>query len=146
MRDGDATAETSAQAYIAQLAERGIEYVFANAGTDFAPIVEALASNEGKRKYPRFIVVPHENVAISMAQGYYRVAGKPAAVPSDMNIGVRSNNGSTGTIAGAASLMTSFICVPREPCDRPRTLSPTPEPVEGGTSARPLQRVGAPSA
>ena len=33
----------SAEAYIARLGERGIEYVFANAGTDFAPIVEALS-------------------------------------------------------------------------------------------------------
>ncbi len=30
-----------AEAYLALLAERGIEYLFANAGTDFAPIVEA---------------------------------------------------------------------------------------------------------
>src|SRR6185369_17792609 len=29
----------AADAYIARLGERGIEYVFANAGTDFAPIV-----------------------------------------------------------------------------------------------------------
>ena len=37
----------AAEAYIARLGERGIEYVFANAGTDFAPIVEALAHNRG---------------------------------------------------------------------------------------------------
>ena len=29
----------AAEAYIARLGARGIEYVFANAGTDFAPIV-----------------------------------------------------------------------------------------------------------
>jgi thiamine pyrophosphate-dependent acetolactate synthase large subunit-like protein len=33
----------AAEAYIARLGARGIEYVFANAGTDFAPIVEALS-------------------------------------------------------------------------------------------------------
>ena len=37
----------AAEAYLARLGERGIEYVFANAGTDFAPIVEALARNDG---------------------------------------------------------------------------------------------------
>ena len=36
-------AESVAEAYLALLAERGIEYLFANAGTDFAPIVEAYA-------------------------------------------------------------------------------------------------------
>ena len=32
-----------AEAYLTLLAERGIEYLFANAGTDFAPLVEAFA-------------------------------------------------------------------------------------------------------
>src|SRR5215472_18919156 len=36
-------AESVAEAYLALLAERGVEYLFANAGTDFAPIVEAYA-------------------------------------------------------------------------------------------------------
>ena len=39
----------AAEAYIARLGERGIEYVFANAGTDFAPIVEALAHTRGAK-------------------------------------------------------------------------------------------------
>ena len=34
---------TVADAYLALLADRGIEYLFANAGTDFAPIIEAYA-------------------------------------------------------------------------------------------------------
>src|SRR5438046_8372162 len=59
----------AAEAYIAHLGERGIEYVFANAGTDFAPIVEALSRNAASAA-PRFITVPHENVAMGMAHGY----------------------------------------------------------------------------
>ncbi len=35
--------ESVAEAYLALLADRGVEYLFANAGTDFAPIVEAYA-------------------------------------------------------------------------------------------------------
>ena len=76
----------SAEAYIARLGERGIEYVFANAGTDFAPIVEALSQAKGA-KAPRFMVVPHENVAMAMAHGYYRIAGKPAAVMVHVTVG-----------------------------------------------------------
>ena len=34
---------TVADAYLALLADRGIDYLFANAGTDFAPIIEAYA-------------------------------------------------------------------------------------------------------
>ena len=65
--------EMTAEAYLARLGDRGIDYVFANAGTDFAPIVEAISRHGGNgAKYPRFITVPHENVAMAMAHGYYR--------------------------------------------------------------------------
>ena len=37
--------DITAEAFLSRLAERGIEYVFANAGTDFAPIIEALSRN-----------------------------------------------------------------------------------------------------
>jgi acetolactate synthase-1/2/3 large subunit len=79
--------EMTADAYIARLGERGIEYVFANAGTDFAPIVESLSRNPGKAKVPKFLVVPHENVAMAMAHGYYRTCGKPAAVMVHVTVG-----------------------------------------------------------
>jgi acetolactate synthase-1/2/3 large subunit len=84
----ETTNEMTADAYIARLGERGIEYVFANSGTDFAPIVESLARNAGKdSKAPRFLVVPHENVAMAMAHGYYRTCGKPAAVMVHVTVG-----------------------------------------------------------
>ncbi len=79
------TKKTTAEAYLERLAERGVEYVFANAGTDFAPIVEALSDTKGK--YPRFMTVPHENVAMAMAEGYYRISGKPAGVMVHVTVG-----------------------------------------------------------
>jgi acetolactate synthase-1/2/3 large subunit len=83
----DTPKEMVADAYLTRLGERGIEYVFANAGTDFAPIVESLSRNVGNKKFPRFITVPHENVAMAMAHGYYRTAGKPAAVMVHVTVG-----------------------------------------------------------
>src|SRR3981081_4416994 len=78
----------TAEAYIRRLAERGIDYVFANAGTDFAPIIEAISRNAGgDSKIPKFITVPHENVAMAMAHGYYRACGKPAAVMVHVTVG-----------------------------------------------------------
>ena len=77
----------TAELFLRRLAERGIEHVFANAGTDFAPIVEALSRADGNTKYPRFVVVPHENVAMAMAHGYYRICGKPAAVMVHVTVG-----------------------------------------------------------
>ena len=76
----------AAEAFLARLGERGVEYVFANAGTDFAPIIEAVSRNSG-RNYPRFITAPHENLAMAMANGYTRVAGKPAAVMLHVTVG-----------------------------------------------------------
>lgn len=77
-----------AGSYLQALSDRGIEYVFANAGTDFAPIIEALvAAREAGRPAPEFLTVPHENVAISMAHGYYLSSGKPAAVMVHVTVG-----------------------------------------------------------
>ncbi|MES2625039.1 MAG: thiamine pyrophosphate-requiring protein [Pseudomonadota bacterium] len=74
--------------YLQALLDRGIEYVFANAGTDFAPIIEALVyAQQNGIKTPQFITVPHENVAISMAHGYFLATGKPAAVMVHVTVG-----------------------------------------------------------
>jgi acetolactate synthase-1/2/3 large subunit len=84
----DTASRMTAESFLTRLAERGVEYVLANAGTDFAPIIEALSRNPGSnRKYPRVITVPHENVAVAMAHGYYRVSGKPAVVMVHVTVG-----------------------------------------------------------
>jgi acetolactate synthase-1/2/3 large subunit len=79
---------SNAELFLDALLERGIEHVFANAGTDFAPVIEALVHDDGQgRPVPKFHTVPHENVAVSMAQGYYRVTGRPAAVMVHVTVG-----------------------------------------------------------
>ncbi len=81
--------ETVAEAYVSLLAERGIDWLFANGGTDFAPMVEGLAAAEAKGRTPRLKVVSvaHENVAASMAHGYYLLTGRPQAVMFHVNVG-----------------------------------------------------------
>jgi acetolactate synthase I/II/III large subunit len=81
--------ETVAEAYLCLLAERGIDWLFANGGTDFAPMVEGLAAIEAKSRMPRLKVVSvgHENVAASMAHGYYLMTGRPQAVMFHVNVG-----------------------------------------------------------
>ncbi len=77
-----------AEAYLALLAERGVEYLFANAGTDFAPIVEAYATaaHSGLRA-PRPLLATHENLAFSMAHGYAAASGKVPAVMVHVSVG-----------------------------------------------------------
>jgi acetolactate synthase-1/2/3 large subunit len=79
---------TTADAYLALLADRGVDYLFANAGTDFAPLIEALAKAElNGTPVPKPVTVPHENVAIHMALGYYLKTGKPQLVMVHVNVG-----------------------------------------------------------
>ena len=49
-------------AYLTLLADRGVDYWFANAGTDFAPLLEAYAKAQTLgTKVPTPITCPHEN-------------------------------------------------------------------------------------
>src|SRR6185503_17240154 len=55
---------TVSDAYLALMADRGVEYLFANAGTDFAPMIEALARAQALQlPHPRPVTCPHENTA-----------------------------------------------------------------------------------
>lgn len=74
--------------FLQALLDRGVDRVFANAGTDFAPIIEGLVeAQKAGIKTPEFVTVPHENVAISMAHGYFLATGKPAAVMVHVTVG-----------------------------------------------------------
>ncbi len=80
--------ESVAEAYLALLAERGVEYLFANAGTDFAPIIEALAKAESAGlATPKPMLATHENLAMSMAHGYAMVSGRTPAVMVHVSVG-----------------------------------------------------------
>jgi acetolactate synthase-1/2/3 large subunit len=77
---------TLAQSYLRLLSQRGVDYLFADAGTDFASIIEAYATL-GKEGVPRPVTVPHENVAIHMAMGYWLVSHRMQAVMVHVNVG-----------------------------------------------------------
>src|SRR6202043_1994273 len=80
--------DSVAEAYLALLAERGIEYLFANAGTDFAPIVEAYAkAAHSGLPAPKPILATHENLAMSMAHGYAAASGHVPAVMVHVSVG-----------------------------------------------------------
>ena len=79
---------TVADAYLAILADRGVDYMFANAGTDFAPMIEALAKAQALgTPHPEPITCPHENTAQHMAIGYYLVTGRPQLTMMHVNVG-----------------------------------------------------------
>lgn len=81
-------AENTAQAFLELLAQRGVEYFFANAGTDFASICDgfALRQKQGK-EFPRPVTIAHEIPLISMAHGYYLATGRPQVAMVHVGIG-----------------------------------------------------------
>jgi acetolactate synthase I/II/III large subunit len=107
-------AETTAEAYLALLKDRGLEVFLGNAGTDFASLVEAFARFEADgRPAPRPLVVPHEFVAVSMAHGYYAAGRRPAAVMVHVNVG--TGNASTAIITAARANVPLLMSAGRTP-------------------------------
>src|SRR5262245_15773467 len=77
-----------AQAYLALLSDRGVDYLFGNAGTDFTPIIEAYArTTQSGVAVPRPIVATHENLAVTMAHGYGMVSRRIPAVMAHVSVG-----------------------------------------------------------
>src|SRR3989449_2838517 len=107
-------AETTAEAYLELLKDRGIDVFLGNAGTDFASLVEAFARFETESgRAPRPLVVPHEFVAVSMAHGYYAAGGRPAAVMVHVNVG--TSNAATGIITAARANVPILMTAGRTP-------------------------------
>ncbi|WP_292898476.1 thiamine pyrophosphate-requiring protein [Nitratireductor sp.] len=80
---------TGADAVLFSLKANGVDYLFANAGSDFAPIIESYArrGEDGKRA-PKPVIVPHEAALVAMAHGYYLVTGRPQAAMVHVNVGL----------------------------------------------------------
>jgi acetolactate synthase-1/2/3 large subunit len=77
-----------AAAYLALLADRGVDYLFGNAGTDFAPLIEAYAQAARTGvAVPRPILATHENLAVTMAHGYGMVSRRIPAVMVHVSVG-----------------------------------------------------------
>lgn len=85
--NGPAT-HTSAHYFLEGLTELGLDYVFANFGTDHVSLIEELArwDQEG-RPHPGIVLCPHENVAMHMAAGYAAVTGRGQAVMVHVDAG-----------------------------------------------------------
>lgn len=77
-----------ASAYLSLLASRGVEVMFGNAGTDFAPVIEAFAAaRRSGAATPRPVLATHENLAVTMAHGYAMLSRKIPAVMVHVSVG-----------------------------------------------------------
>src|SRR3954470_18672793 len=106
--------DSVAEAYLALLADRGVEYLFANAGTDFAPIVEAYAkmAHTGGAA-PKPLIATHENLAFSMAHGYAAASGRVPAVMVHVSVGTA--NAICGVLNAARTNVPILFTAGRSP-------------------------------
>ncbi|HEX7054704.1 MAG TPA: thiamine pyrophosphate-requiring protein [Burkholderiales bacterium] len=106
--------ETAAEAWLGLLAARGVEYLFANGGTDFAPVVEAYAKGEKLGwQLPKVVIVPHENMGVAMAHGYTMVTGRPQAMM--VHVGVGTANAINGIINASRQGIPMLFSAGRTP-------------------------------
>ena len=105
---------TAAEAYLGLLAARGVEYLFANGGTDFAPVVEAYARGKSLGwRLPQPVIVPHENMGVAMAHGYTMVTGKAQAMM--VHVGMGTANSINGLINAARMNIPMLFTAGRTP-------------------------------
>ncbi|WP_300609410.1 thiamine pyrophosphate-requiring protein [Trebonia sp.] len=105
---------TVAEAYLSVLRDRGVSRLFVNAGTDFAPLVEAYARlKQSGLDFPEPVVCAHENLAISMAHGAYLGDGRIQAVMLHTSVGTA--NAVCGVLNAARDAIPILLTAGRSP-------------------------------
>src|SRR5690242_21810898 len=91
---------TTSTAFLEALAEGGVEYIFANFGSDHPGLIEALAQARAEGKpAPKVITCPNEFVALTCAQGYAQYTGRAQAVVVHVECGTQSLAGAVHNVS-----------------------------------------------
>ena len=131
MTERSAKLETTAEAYLALLKSRGIDWLFANAGTDFAPVIEGLV--RGRKvgiPMPEAVAIAHETTAVAMAHGFYLVTGRPQAVMVHVNVGMA--NALMGIINASRDQVPMLFASGRTPLTEQGQLGSRDLPIHWG--------------
>jgi len=114
MADQNSETITAGGAIFPRLKALGVDYVFANSGTDFPPIIEGLAQAAARGDdLPQALVIPHEHAAMGMAHGYYLITGRAQAVMLHTNVGLA--NGAIGAINAACEHIPMLLMSGKTP-------------------------------
>lgn len=126
---------TAGGALLARLKAVGVDYIFANSGTDFPPIIEGLAEAEARGiALPQALVMPHESAAMGMAHGYYLATGRPQAVIAHTNVGLA--NCAIGAINAATEHIPILLFSGRTPTTEKGRLGSRTVPIGWGQEMR----------
>ncbi|MFS2153905.1 thiamine pyrophosphate-requiring protein [Rhizobium sp. Rhizsp42] len=126
---------TAGGALLARMKAVGIDYIFANSGTDFPPIIEGLAEAEAKRvPLPETVIIPHESAAMGMAHGYYLATGRMQAVMAHTNVGLA--NCAIGAINAATEHIPVLLFSGRTPVTEKGRFGSRTVPIGWGQEMR----------
>ncbi|NKN39045.1 thiamine pyrophosphate-requiring protein [Agrobacterium sp. a22-2] len=126
---------TAGGAILARLKALGVDYIFANSGTDFPPIIEGLAEAAARNiPLPRAVVVPHESAAMGLAYGYYLASGRAQAVMAHTNVGLA--NCAMGAINAATEHVPILLFSGRTPLAEKDRLGARTVPIGWGQEMR----------
>jgi acetolactate synthase-1/2/3 large subunit len=126
---------TAGGAIFSRLRALGVDYVFANSGTDFPPIIEGLAEAAALDiDLPKPLVIPHEHAAMGMAHGYYLISGKAQAVMLHTNVGLA--NGAIGAINAACEQVPMILMSGRTPVTEKDRFGARTVPIGWGQEMR----------
>ncbi|KAI0369408.1 thiamine diphosphate-binding protein [Pilatotrama ljubarskyi] len=91
---------TTASVFFKTLADAGITHAFVNWGSDHSAFLEDLhrQRTESGKTLIEIVTCPSEYVALSAAQGYAQVTGKPAAVIVHVDVGTQAMAGAVHNV------------------------------------------------
>ena len=117
------------EAILRALKANGIDRLFINPGSDFAPIIEAFAA-VGSDEIPEAVPVAHEHAAVTMAHGYYLATGQMQAVAVHVNVGLA--NASMGLLNAHSDDVPIFMLSGRNPLTEGDRLGSRRTPIQYG--------------
>ena len=125
----ESTDMSAGEAILRSLKMNGVDYLFTNPGSDFAPIIEAYAGVEAQY-IPEPVVVPFENLAVTMAHGYYLATGDMAAAAVHVNVGLA--NSTMGMINAHSDNVPVFLMSGRNPLTEGERMGSRHTPIQYG--------------
>ena len=120
---------SAGEAILRSLKSNGVDKLFINPGSDFAPIIETYAK-AGSDDIPEAITAAHENVVVTMAHGYYLATGKMAAAAVHVNVGLA--NAAMGLLNAHSDDVPVFMISGRNPLTEGQRMGSRHTPIQYG--------------
>ena len=120
---------SAGEAILRALKLNGIDTLFINPGSDFAPIIEACAGSRSDL-IPEVVTAAHENVVVTMAHGHYLATGRMAAAAVHVNVGLA--NAIMGLLNAHADDVPIFMISGRNPLTKGSRMGARHTPIQYG--------------